>query len=97
MAFWDLFKRNRKPAPVDIEERKGLGLIFNNLTSYGSSAAMKLSAVYCATNQISNSVAMLPLDIIKWDNGVKRKVRGNLWDILNLKPDQNHTHFQFLQ
>ena len=57
MAFWDLFKRNRKPAPVDIEERKGLGLIFNNLTSYGSSTAMKLSAVYYATNQISNSVA----------------------------------------
>lgn len=97
MAFRDLFRRNRKPAPVDIEERKGLGLIFNSTTSYGSSAAMKLSAVYCATNQISNSVAMLPLDIIKWDNGVKRKVKGNLWEILNLKPDQNHTHFQFLK
>lgn len=98
MALRDLFKRKQtEVTPVNVEERKGLGLIFNSMSSYSNTAAMKLSAVYCATNQISNSVAMLPLDIIKWDNGAKRKVKGNLWEILNLKPDQNHNHFQFLK
>lgn len=97
MAFRDLFRRKQTVTPVNVEERKGLGLLFNSISSYSNTAAMKLSAVYCATNQISNSVAMLPLDIIKFDNGVKRKVKGTLWELLNLKPDQNHNHFQFLK
>lgn len=97
MARFSLFKRKDNIVPVDIEERKGLGLLFNATSSYGNSLAMKLSAVYCAVNQISNSVAMLPFEITKWENGSKKKVRGSLYDLLNLKPDGNHTHFMFMK
>lgn len=54
---------------------------------------MKLSAVYCATNQISNSVAMLPIDIVKYDNDEKRPIQHPLWKLLNLSPDGVYNHF----
>lgn len=96
MAFRDLFRRNRQPVATQTEER-GLGLLFNAMNSYSETAAMKLSAVYCATNQISNSLAVLPIDIIKMDGENKKKVKGALWELLNLKPDSNHTHFAFIK
>lgn len=98
MAFRDLFKRKQvEAAPVDIEERKGLGLLFNATSSYGNSAAMKLSAVYCATNQISNAVAMLPIKVVKYDGFNRKTVKVQLSDLLNLKPDSNHTKFIFMK
>lgn len=87
-----IFSRKAKPVG-QVEERstQGLGLLFNK--SYGESTDMKLSAVYCATNQISNSVAMLGVNIIKDENGDRKKIRHQLDGILNLKPDGIHTHF----
>lgn len=92
-----LFSRKKENlVPVNKEERaSGLGLLFNH--SYGNSMEMKLSAVYCATNQISNSVAMLGVNIIKDENGDKRRVPHQLSDILNLKVDGVHTHFMFFK
>lgn len=97
MARFSLFRKKEGVVPVNIEERKGLGLLFNSTTSYGNSTAMKLSAVYCAVNQISNSIATLSLDVLRSDNGVKRRLYGKLWELLNIKPDPYHTKFQFLK
>ena len=97
MARFSLFRKKEEIVPVNIEERKGLGLIFNAISSYGNSTAMKLSAVYCAVNQISNSVAMLPINIVKYEGFDKKIVKTNLSDLLNLKPDGNHTKFIFLK
>ena len=59
---------------------------------------MRLGAVYCATNQISNSVAMLPIYVYKIDsNGRKVKVNHNLYNLLNISPDNRYSHFQWMK
>lgn len=89
-----LFNRKKEVAPV-VEERKVSlgGLLYNQTSSYSNSLAMKLSAVYCATNQISNSVAMLPIDIVNYDQDEKRPINHPLWKILNLSPDEKYNHY----
>lgn len=97
MAFLDIFRRNRAPKAAPAEER-GLGLIFNSISGVGGeSTAMKLSAVYCATNQISNSVALLNIDVLKSENGNKMRVYDQLGQILNLSPDGVHSHYVFMK
>lgn len=97
MALIDIFKR-KKEVPVQKEERSYMGgLFYNATTSYGESLAMKLSAVYAATNTISNSIACLGINVVKVDGIEKKVVKHNLWDILNLRPDQNHNHFVFFK
>ena len=54
---------------------------------------MKLSAFYCGVNQISNAVAMLPINIVKYDFDEKQPIAHKLWQILNLSPDQKFNHF----
>jgi len=90
-----LFSRKNKVQPAPVEERKVSlgGLLYNGTTSYSNSLAMKLSAVYCATNQISNSVAMLPIDIVKYDSDEKRPIEHPLWKLFNLSPDGVYNHF----
>ena len=91
-----IFNRKVKDTlPQEERANSGLGLLFNK--SYGNALDMKLSAVYCATNQISNSVAMLGVNIIKDENGDRKKVKHQLDGILNLKVDGVHTHFMFFK
>lgn len=89
-----IFSRKNKQEPVVAEERsRGLGLLFNNSSNFASSAAMKLSAVYAATNQISNAVAMLPVNIVKYDFDEKQPIQHPLWKVLNVAPEKNYNHY----
>jgi len=90
-----IFNRKKNVVQPQVEERKVSlgGLLYNSTTSYSNSLAMKLSAVYCATNQISNSVAMLPIDVVNYDQDEKRPINHPVWKILNLSPDSKYNHF----
>lgn len=96
----NIFKRS-KPTP-QIEERNavhGLGLTFGFSSSYTSEQALKLSAVYCAVEMISNAVAQLPLEPYKVDkNGFRSKnLRHPLYHILSCEPNERMTRFQFIK
>lgn len=94
-----IFNRKKEAEPINQEERyvRLGGLLFNGGSGYSSSKSMKLSAVYCATNQISNSVALLPIQIAQIDKGEKRPVEHNLYNILNLKPNQKYNHYNMFK
>lgn len=92
-----IFSRKKK---IDEPEERAItlgGLSFNTVSSYSNDQAMRLGAVYCAVNQISNSVAMLPINIFRYENGKKLKVNHNLYQILNVSPDKKYTSFQFMK
>lgn len=98
--FSSLFGRNtvKTPQVLPEEERKTTymgGLTYNSITSFRNEQSMKLSAVYGATNIISNSVAMLTADVVRLSNGTKEVVDHPLNKILNYKPDNKYTAFQF--
>lgn len=98
MGIMDIFKRN-VTKPGNIEERKislnDLG--FFNGSSYNNSKAMKLSAVYCATQQISNAVSVLPMQVVMIKDGKKRKVDHSLNNLLNIKPCERFSHFSMMK
>ena len=93
MGFLDVFKLYRG-APV--EERKiSIGdLSFKGFSSFASNKAMKLAAVYCAVNQISNAVASIPMNVMEVKDGKKRKINHKLNNVLNITPNQRFGHFQ---
>ena len=67
MAIFDFLRRKPQAEVIDMtpEERSlALALGFNNISSFGNSQSMRLSAVYAATNMIPNSCALLPMKII---------------------------------
>ena len=87
------FRRKKEVKPVE-ERSETLGaLLFNNSSSYSESRAMKLAAFYCGVNQISNAVAMLPINIVKMDYDEKQPMDHPLWRILNITPDNKFNHF----
>lgn len=97
-----IFSRNKKdvtPVQVVEKEDRGLnfGLSFNNISSYSSTQSMRLSAVYAAVNQISNSCALLPIKIYKYVDGRKVESNHNLGKVLNRKPNGILTHFNFFK
>lgn len=95
--FTRLFK---KEEPKPQEERSifsGLGLGYNNLSSYQTTQAMRLSAVYAATNMISNSCALLPMKVVRYTGNKKEYVEHPLVDLLNLRPDEKHNHFNWMK
>lgn len=94
-----IFSKKEKTAP-QVEERyypfDGLG--FFGMNTFQSSKAMQLSAVYAATNIISNTVAMLPIEVYKYDGDAKIRLFGNqLERLLNLRPDKRFNHFTFIK
>lgn len=95
-----LFTRNKKKveAAPQVEERAvSIGLDFNSISTYSSRQSMGLSAVYAATNQISNSCALLPIRIYKHTDGTKIESNHNLTKILNRKPNNSFTHYNFFK
>lgn len=95
-----LFTRNKKKAEAapQVEERAvSIGLDFNSISTYSSRQSMGLSAVYAATNQISNSCALLPIRIYKHTDGTKIESNHNLTKILNRKPNNSFTHYNFFK
>lgn len=94
MAFW-----NRKKK-TNIEEERSIsltGLGFNTLSSFSNTMALRLSVVYGAVNMISNSVAVLPMNIVEVGMDSKRKIKHPLYQVLNGKPDIKMNHFQFMK
>lgn len=94
-----IFSKKEKTAP-QVEERYypfgGLG--FFGMNTFQTSKAMQLSAVYAATNIISNTVAMLPIEVYKFDGDAKIRLFGNqLERLLNLRPDKRFNHFTFIK
>lgn len=89
-----LFSR-KKNEPVAEERSVNIGgLLFNTTSSYSNNYAMKLAAFYAGVNQISNSVALLPIDIVNYDPDEKRPIdRSELWKMLNLSPDHKYNHY----
>ena len=87
---------------VKTEERSsifdGLGLGYNTMSSYSNSQAMRLSTAYACTNLLSNSVALLPIKIVKYVDGRKTEVADHpLHRILNLTPNNRFNKFNFMK
>lgn len=93
-------KKTEEPKQEPVEER-GIdlsGLFYNGSSVYTNSQAMKLSAVYCATSQISNSCGLLPLMIMRGQGAEREQMYDhNLHKLLNGKPDKRHNHFNFFK
>lgn len=90
MAILDLFKRNK---PTKEERSRGLGLLFSNYSSYSEQQAMQLSAFFCGVQLLSNGVASLPKNIVKYDDDESRQIAHPLWRVLNVKPNGKWTPF----
>lgn len=96
MAITDIFKRKKVEVPTE-ERSYGMGLGFNGLSSYQTSQSMRLSAVYAATNMISNSCAILPIRIVKNVGDRKETIEHPLYQVLNLAPNPKYSHFNFMK
>ena len=101
MAIFDnLFKRKPQTEVIDMskEERSlAVALGYNSISSFANSQSMRLSAVYAATNMISNSCALLPMKIVTEEGGRKREIQHPLYKVLNLKPNSKYNHFNFMK
>lgn len=101
-VFTNIFKRNTPQPTETIKEERGLfdglGLNYSTSTSYSNSKAMKLSTVYACTNLLSNSVALLPIKIVKYVNGRKIEIANHpLQRLLNLTPNNRYNKFNFFK
>ena len=99
MAIFDFFRKKPQPEAVNIskEERNlAVALGYNSINGFASTQSMRLSAVYAATNMISNSCALLPMKVITTEGGRKREIEHPLNKVLNLKPCTKYNHFNFM-
>lgn len=97
-------RRARKMREKEAEERGVLSEILAGNMGFGglsgsinSESAMRLAAVYCAVNQISNSIGVMPLDVYQVTNSEKMKVAANIGTILNGCPCPGMTHFEYFK
>lgn len=102
MAIFDIFRRKAQPTETIKEERSsifgGLGLGYNTASSYSNSQAMRLSTAYACTNLLSNSVALLPIKIVKYVDDRKVEVNDHpLQRVLNLTPNKKYNKFNFMK
>jgi HK97 family phage portal protein len=102
MAIWDIFRRKPQPTETIKEERSsffgGLGLGYNMASSYSNNQAMRLSTAYACTNLLSNSVALLPIKIVRYVDGRKVEVNDHpLQKVLNLTPNNRYNKFNFMK
>ena len=100
MAIFDFLRRKPQAEVINMtpEERSlSLALGFNNISSFANSQSMRLSAVYAATNMISNSCALLPIKVVIEEGGRKREIEHPLTKVLNLKPNAKYNHFNFMK
>ena len=92
-----IFSR-KKNKPVEERSEPLGGLHFNGISPYSGGQNMRLSAVYAAVNQISNSCALLPINVVKIDSdGTRKQVQHQLNEVLNLRPDNKLTHYTFIK
>ena len=99
--FQRIFSRKETETVKTQEERglfDGMGLLYNGASSYSNSQAMKLSTAYACTNLLSNSVALLPIKIVKYVDGRKVEVNDHpLQTILNLTPNNRYNKFNLFK
>lgn len=105
MKFKEIFTRHSHENKPPIKNNNfsvipelNIGSVSFGCSTYTNEYAMKLSAVYRAVNCISDSVAQLPLEILKIDkNGYKLKDRKNpSFKVLNAKPNKRMTRYTFI-
>ena len=97
-----LFTR-KKPVAVEPEKRSeepenvfGLALNYNGFSTYKTSLALTLSAVYRCVEVITNGVASLPVKLYKVDgNGYKHELDSDLSYVLSKKPSEKMNAFTF--
>lgn len=100
MAIFDFLRKKPQAEVINTEPEErslAVALGFNGVSSFLTTQSMRLSAVYAATNMISNSVALLPMKIITEEGGRKREVKHPLDKVLNLKPNEKYNHFNFFK
>lgn len=98
MAFFDFLRKKEASVRQEEERSLGLGLGFNNISSYANTQSMRLSAVYAATNMISNSCALIPMKVLSTKGGRRKEVENHSLNmILNLSPNSKHNHFNFFK
>lgn len=105
----DLFNNNNNNNKIEVEKPKIVveeersyfsdALNFNSISSYTSSSSMRLSAVYCAVNAISNAVAILPFNVYNVDTKGFKYVNYQhpLNNLLNVQPSKNLSKFNFFK
>ena len=98
-----LFNR-KKPVAVEPEQRSvveeqsvfGLALNYNGFSTYKTSQALALSAVYRCVEVITNGVASLPVKLYKVDEkGYKHSLNNELSYVLSKRPNKKMNAFTF--
>lgn len=97
----------RQPTIDEIEERARKAnqssvfgaLTFGGGSTYTQEKSLKLSAVYCAVEMISNGIAQLPLQPYRVDDdGYKSPMKNHpLWHTLDCQPNQRMTRYTFIK
>lgn len=99
--FQRIFGKRETETQVVKEERglfDGLGLNYNSSSSYSNSKAMKLSTVYACTNLLSNSVALLPIKVIRYEDGRKIEIKDHpLLKVMNITPNNRFNKFNLFK
>ena len=93
----------RKPVAVEPEKRSiepenvfGLALQYGGYSTYKTSLALNLSAVYRCVEVITNGVASLPVKLYRVDEkGYKHEVKDDLSYVLSTKPNKKMNAFTF--
>ena len=101
MAIFDFLRKTKEDTQMKPKEERSflgdLGLAYSTFSSFGSQKAMKLSTAYACTNILSNSVALLPIKVVKYVAGKRVEIEHPLNRILNLVPNANYNKFNFFK
>lgn len=95
---FNIFSKKEKNAEKrELPYLGSLGEIdFGSITDiYTDNKATKIAAVYRAINVIGDSVAIMPINIYKYDGNWKKKQYDNLYYLLNVQPNRFINAFNF--
>lgn len=97
MKIRSIFNLNSRNKGNGMPAVSGIGLLFGR-SSFRKKYAMKLSAVYRCVTCISDSVAQLPIDILRIDSdGYKERDRAcPEYRMLNSRPNARMTRFTYM-
>lgn len=97
---WNIFRRNTTPNVTEQPDHSyAAPLLYSLSTSYSTSKALTLSAVYAAVEKISNAIAQLPVDVYQRDTGGnKLSLQGqDVYNLLNKRPNSRMTRFTMMK
>lgn len=99
MGIFDRFRNKPQKEVIKTPEERSLAVAlgFNGTSNFVTTQSMRLSAVYAATNMISNSVALLPMKVVTTEGGRTKEIEHPLKRVLNLKPNKKYNHFNFMK